>query len=423
MLSPCRDVRSPRELKRKMTMRETPPARILVVDDETAQMKALCDTLRDHGYDTLGFSTARAALEALRESRFDLLLSDLMMPEMNGITLLGKAQEIDPNLVGIIMTGQGTISTAVEAMKTGAFDYVLKPFKLSIILPVLSRALAVRQLRLDNLALQDGLRKRTTELEAANRELRETQAQLVQSAKMASLGQLVAGVAHEINNPLAFVMNHRGTVEENLGRVLEEIEPGLSAAARARVGKIRQRLHDMQGGLERIEDLVAKLRTFSRLDEGEFKRVNIEEGIESVLGLLQHRIKKGIKVTKNFDDRKYIYCMAGPLNQVIMNIMSNAIDAINGRGNITITTGQSDSMFVLSIADDGEGIPEAVREHIFDPFFTTKPVGEGTGLGLSISYSIVKRHNGTIEVRSREGKGTEVIIRLPLTKAGAENAT
>jgi len=155
-----------------------PSARILVVDDEEAQMKALCATLRDSGYETVGFFDSRAALAALRQARFDLLLSDLMMPEMDGITLLREAQETDPNLLGIIMTGQGTIATAVEAMKTGAFDYILKPFKLSVILPVLSRALAVRQLRLDNAALQEGLRQRTTELEAAQQQLMKTNAEL-----------------------------------------------------------------------------------------------------------------------------------------------------------------------------------------------------------------------------------------------------
>jgi PAS domain S-box-containing protein len=145
--------------------------RILIVDDEAAQMRALCDTLRDQGYETVGFTGGEAALAALREARFDLIVSDLTMPEMDGITLLREACRVDPHLVGIIMTGQGTIATAVEAMKAGAFDYILKPFKLSVILPVLSRALTVRRLRLENSALQEGLRQRTAALEAANGQL------------------------------------------------------------------------------------------------------------------------------------------------------------------------------------------------------------------------------------------------------------
>ena len=152
-------------------MAETPLARILIVDDEAAQMKALCDTLKDRGYETTGFVSAQAALTAMDTAKFDLLLSDLMMPEMDGITLLKSALQKDPFLVGIIMTGEGTIVTAVEAMKSGALDYILKPFKLSAILPVLDRALAMRRLRLENAALERRVRDRTAALEAANKEL------------------------------------------------------------------------------------------------------------------------------------------------------------------------------------------------------------------------------------------------------------
>src|SRR5712671_6944090 len=150
-------------------MADTQIARILIVDDELAQMNALCDTLRDEGYSTDGFTSARESLTALRNGTFDLLLTDLMMPEMDGIGLLRAALEVDANLVGILMTGHGTIDTAVAAMKSGALDYILKPFKLSAILPVLARALTVRRLRLDKETLERRVRERTKELEAANR--------------------------------------------------------------------------------------------------------------------------------------------------------------------------------------------------------------------------------------------------------------
>ncbi|HEX9641800.1 MAG TPA: ATP-binding protein, partial [Candidatus Krumholzibacteria bacterium] len=255
----------------------------------------------------------------------------------------------------------------------------------------------------------------TERLEQANRELKETQVQLVQAAKMASLGQLVAGIAHEINNPLAFVMSHHGTVEGLLGKLDAEIQPGLSEPARGKWSKAVQRLRDIRQGLERIEDLVLKLRTFSRLDEGERKHVKIEESIESALTLLQHRMKGRITVKRDYGDIKVVSCYPGPLNQVLMNLLSNAIDAIDGRGEIRVSTGRRDSMFFVSVADTGKGIAAADKERIFEPFYTTKPVGDGTGLGLSISYGIVRRHEGSIEVRSEEGKGTEMIVKIPLS--------
>ncbi len=403
-----------------MTTTSKPTARLLVVDDEVPSMQALCETLKDHGFETVGLSSGSDALAELRQSEFDLVLSDLMMPGMDGIELLRQALAANPNLVGIIMTGQGTIHSAVDAMKTGAFDYILKPFKLNAILPVLARAMVVRQIRMENMALQEGLRKRTAELENINRELRETQSQLVQAAKMASLGQLVAGVAHEINNPLAYVMSHQQTIQRNLDDVKAELEQRLTDGARAKLDKLLQRLVDSRAGLERIEDLVGKLRTFSRLDEGEFKQVNVGENIDAVIALLQHKLKNRIVVNRNFNGGRCLKCYPGPLNQVIMNVISNAIDAIDGPGEINITTNQTASDFLISIADTGRGISEADRLHIFEPFFTTKPVGGGTGLGLSISYGIVKRHNGSLEVHSEVGKGTEMIIRIPVDQTGPE---
>ena len=423
---------------------------ILVAEDSATQREQLKHLLQEHGFSVVAAPNGKKALEAARRGKPALIISDIMMPELDGYGLC-KAIKSDAKLKDIPVVLVTTLSDAhdvILGLECGADNFIRKPYDERYLFSRIDYLImnlelrksqkmqmgieinlggqrhfitAERQQILDLLiSTYEQATQINKELEVANRELRETQAQLVQSAKMASLGQLVAGVAHEINNPLAFVMNHRSTVEHNLERILEEMKPGFSAAIRAKADKARQRLKDMQGGLERIEDLVSKLRTFSRLDEGEFKRVNIEECIESVLSLLQHRIKKGIKVTRNLGACKFIYCMAGPFNQVIMNVISNAIDAIDGKGNITVTTGQAGSTFILTVADDGKGIPEAAREHIFDPFFTTKPVGQGVGLGLSISYSIIERHHGEIEVLSREGKGTEVIIRMPLKQVDAE---
>ena len=389
-------------------------ARILVVDDEVPQMNALCDTLRDSGYDVTGFSDPAAALVTLEAERFDLLLSDMMMPGVDGITVLRQAHALDPDLIGIIMTGQGSISTAVEAMKAGAFDYILKPFKLSVILPVLVRALSVRQMRLENTALQDGLRQRTVELEEANRELKEAQVRLLQSEKMASLGQLVAGIAHEVNNPLAFVISSVQTIGSNVDKILEPLEGQLDEHAQKRARKVRTRVAEAGMGLARVQQLVAKLKTFSRLDAGEFGTYDIPESVDAVMTILSHRLDYGIQVTQQHDGRRMLDCYGGELNQVFMNIISNALDAIDGHGRIDVRTFEDGGSFVISIRDSGCGMSADTAKRIFEPFFTTKPVGAGTGMGLSISYGIVRAHDGTIEVNSAPGKGTEFVIRIPL---------
>jgi len=165
--------------------------------------------------------------------------------------------------------------------------------------------------------------------------------------------------------------------------------------------------------LERVKALVLNLRTFSRLDEGEFKTIDVGESIDSVLLLLHHRMNGRIHVEMQHGPERTLYCHGGRLNQVFMNLIGNAMDSIAGEGKIRIETGREGNLFFISISDTGRGIPAAIRNRIFDPFFTTKPVGKGTGLGLSISYGIVQDHQGTIEVQSTEGCGSEFIVKIP----------
>ncbi|WP_049974328.1 sensor histidine kinase [Azospirillum sp. B4] len=271
--------------------------------------------------------------------------------------------------------------------------------------------------------MTEALERSHAELAEAYRELQGTQSQLVQAAKMASLGALVAGIAHELNNPLAFVGNHLGTVARCLENVAPEMEGRLSEKGARDLDKMRQRLEAIRMGVDRVENLVVKLRTFSRLDEAEVKEVEIEDSLESVLTLLQHKLSGGITVVRKYDGPKRITCQPGPLNQVLMNVVGNAIDAIEGAGVLTLETGRNGTMFRLSVRDTGHGIPAAIRDRICEPFFTTKPVGSGTGLGLSISYSIIQRHQGRLEFHSEEGQGTEVVIEIPMDGASGGAAT
>jgi len=413
-------------------------ARLLVVEDSPTYLKLLAGELQQDGYAITMATTGAEALERLSLQAFDGVVLDLVLPDMGAVEMCRRLVEsrrtLDHAYLILALSASATRETMTSVLAAGADDVVEKSRNFAVIKARLRALLRRQRLHEENRRIAEEFRKRelevlranarreaaearaamTGQLERANRELKDAQSQLVQSAKMASLGQLVAGIAHEINNPLAFVMNHHGTVEQSLQALVTELEAGLSDASRRSWSKARQRLRDIRNGLERIEDLVLKLRTFSRLDEGEHKYVKIEESIESVLALLQHRMKDRITVKRSYGDVKVVPCYPGPLNQVLMNLLSNAIDAIDGEGQITITTGPRGSMFFISVADTGKGIPPEHRERIFEPFFTTKAVGQGTGLGLSISYGIVQRHRGTIEVRSEEGKGTEMIVKLPL---------
>jgi two-component system NtrC family sensor kinase len=193
-----------------------------------------------------------------------------------------------------------------------------------------------------------------------------------------------------------------------------ELEPHLAEPSLNKLRKVRARLEEMKEGLGRVKELVLDLRTFSRLDEGEFKTVDVVETIDAVLLLFKHKMNSRILVEKHFVAERELYCYAGRLHQVLMNLIGNAVDAIPEEGRVVITTHRTSEDFLISVRDTGTGIAEEIRSKIFDPFFTTKPVGQGTGLGLAISYGIIQDHGGSIEVQSELGVGTEFIVKIPL---------
>lgn len=269
------------------------------------------------------------------------------------------------------------------------------------------------------------LENNVKELEAANKELQATQAQLVHSSKMVSLGQLVAGIAHELNNPIGFIysnMAHLRDYSERLTRLIQiaEMHPATLESEKKKlefdyiVEDLPRLIKSCEDGARRTRDIVVGLRNFSRLDEAKLKEVDLEESISNTLDLLTGELKNRIEVVCEFGKIPKVNCFASQINQVLMNILTNAAQAIPEKGKIVIKTLQDKDFVKISIKDSGSGMDIATTEKIFDPFFTTKPVGQGTGLGLSISYGIVKKHGGDIRVDSRVGQGTEFTILLPI---------
>jgi two-component system, NtrC family, sensor kinase len=259
-------------------------------------------------------------------------------------------------------------------------------------------------------AAADELGRANAELQAANRQLKEAQGQLIQSAKMASLGELVAGIAHEINNPLAFILGHHDTVERLAGE-LEGVADDADSAAT--LTKARDRLASMRMGLQRIQSLVLNLRKFSRLDEAEKQQLDVPDAIETVLALLKPKLGL-IEVRRRLEADARLDASPALLNQVVMNIVANAADALGGEGVIEIATTQAAGWYEIAISDSGPGVPDEVRDRIFEPFFTTKPVGAGTGLGLAIAYGVVRAHDGTIVVDRGPLGGARFTLRLPM---------
>jgi PAS domain S-box-containing protein len=256
-------------------------------------------------------------------------------------------------------------------------------------------------------------------LERAMRELRETQVQLIQSEKMAALGKLVAGVAHEINSPVGAISSMQDTLSTAIDRLQDALTKAVpeildeNRAIRETLNAILEADRVIGLGADRITDIVKSLRTFARLDEAEMKKVDIHEGLDSALTLIHHDLKDRVEIVRDYGELPPIVCYPGKLNQLFLNILVNASQAIDGKGQVTITTFEKNEGVHIEIRDTGRGIPEGDLDSIFDPGFTTKGVGVGTGLGLSTCFQIIQEHHGRIEVKSKVGEGSVFTVVLP----------
>jgi two-component system NtrC family sensor kinase len=400
------------------------PARIIVVHDSPTQRLRLSAAMVQAGYEVREAASAEVALAAAND-QIDCIVTPASGAGLDGLDLcrrLDRRRErmALPFQIVVIGPGAGDPHALAAAFDAGADDVTASTDD-DEVLRMRVRALVRRKLLAEETrrseeaearaAAADELSRANAELEAANQQLRQAQAQLVQSAKMASLGELVAGIAHEINNPLAFILGHQNTVERLTGQLTgDDLTEADRAAALAKTG---DRLGAMRMGLQRIQGLVLNLRKFSRLDEAESQNLDVPDAIATVLALLAPKLG-AIEVRQRLEARPILAASPALLNQVVMNILSNAADALGGEGVIEIATNEQNGLYRIEINDSGPGVPETVRDRIFEPFFTTKPVGAGTGLGLAIAYAVVRAHKGEIAVDGGPLGGARFVIQLPV---------
>jgi two-component system, NtrC family, sensor kinase len=405
--------------------------RILVVDDEE-QVRNLLSSYLGESYPCSEAASADEALQLLAAEPHALVIADVVMPGRNGIELLREITARHPDTMVVMVSGIARTQRVLDAVRLGAYDYLIKPCDLDVLSMTVERALERRALLRAARHYKVDLERRNEELRRRKAELESLQSQIVQSEKMASIGQLAAGVAHELNNPAGFLYGNMELLSEcvrGLERLLLFYETAPLAgedAARARAIKgeidyertledLRSIVADCRDGAERIRDVVQNLRTFSRLDEAEFKKVDIHEGLDSTIRLLSRYYAPGhIKLARDYGELPPVDCYAGQLNQVWLNLLVNAAHATREGGEVLIITRGEGERVVVTVSDTGCGIAPEHLTRVFDPFFTTKPVGEGTGLGLSVTYSIVERHGGEITVESELGKGTTFTVTLPV---------
>jgi len=405
--------------------------KILIVDDDEVDRMSVRRALGKSGIEAQveEAATCSEALAALHEEHFDCALFDYLLPDGDGLSLLRDIRAAGITTPVVMLTGQRDERLIVELLRAGAADYLSKDeLNAENLGHATQTAIRLHHVERERLRAHD-------ELEQTHRELKASHQQLLQSEKLASIGQLAAGVAHEINNPVGYVYSNLGTLQkyiDNLCQILEGYEqletlvdadqPALKKVQALKeeldVEYLKEDVRDLvsesREGISRVKSIVRDLKDFSHVDEAEWQWTNLHHGLDSTLNIVNNEIKYKAEVIKEYGELPEVECLASQINQVFMNLLVNAAHAIEEHGLITIRSGQDDDATWISITDTGKGIEPDDIKKIFDPFFTTKAVGTGTGLGLSLSYGIVRKHGGEIEVDSEIGKGTTFTVHLPV---------
>ncbi|MFA7059408.1 MAG: response regulator [Pedobacter sp.] len=418
---------------------------VLIVDDDDFVREMIAEIFEGANFLTETVSNGNDALQRLSlTSTFDLVVSDMNMPEMNGLELLKEIRKNGMDIPLIILTGNEELTIAIEAMNNGANDYLLKDENIQdTILLSAKGVLEKHELKVQNRRLMDELIDKNKEIENslievqnAYSELKKAQAQILQQEKMVSIGQLAAGVAHEINNPMGFISTNIRMLEKYLGKLIEFIstqsdsisqlnsnKPVEVVEAKRASLKIDYIIKDSADllieslqGAERVKKIVQDLKNFSSVDATDESLSDINSGIEDTLSIMNNEFRDGINIHKDLGIIPKTVCSQGQLNQVFVNILLNAVQSIENHGEIAVKSWFSDGKIFASFSDTGSGITKEHLPKIFDPFFTTKAVGKGQGLGLTVAYDIVKKHGGDITVVSEAGKGATFTISIPVVE-------
>ncbi|MFA9465054.1 MAG: response regulator [Velocimicrobium sp.] len=420
--------------------------KILVVDDDKLNLKIAEDYLNKFfsEYDVQICQQPELVMKILEIEEIDIILLDILMPKISGIEILKKirADSCYKDIQILMFTSMTDDESFMSCFEFGADDYLKKPIEQTVFKARISAAANTRNNLMELHELYQKKKTQNIELKNVNAQLKDMQFILIQAEKLAAIGELAAGVAHEINNPIAYVGSNLETISNYLFKmrdfiemIYKSIDPSNEALycmmqESYKKNKINFIMEDIEGlikdskdGIQKVTEIVKSLRNFARTGlENEMNQCALGEILEQVLLIVRNEAKYVVDVTISSFDNLDVYCNRSQIGQVFLNILINAIQAIKEQnrtdlGQVSIQVFKSEEYACISIKDDGPGISEENLSKIFNPFFTTKDVGQGTGLGLSISYDIiVKKHNGIFDVKSIIGEGSEFIVKLPMEK-------